>query len=95
MNKETTIKQLQEIRPKLTELGVKSLAIFGSVARGESTENSDLDLLVTFDETTFDNYMHLLLYLEDLFGCKVDLATPPMLHPLIKPNVEQDLLYVA
>lgn len=95
MNRDSTIKRLQEIRPKLTEMGVESIAIFGSVARDEAVEDSDLDMLVTFDETSFDKYMHLLVYLEELFGCKIDLATPKMLHPLIKPFIEQDLLYVA
>jgi uncharacterized protein len=57
---------------------VKSLAVFGSMARGDDREGSDVDILVTFEgKATFDNFMGLKLDLEDLFGCRVD---PPAGH---------------
>lgn len=56
--------------------GVKSLALFGSVARDEATANSDIDLLVEFDgKVTFDCYMDLKFFLEDSLGCPVDVVS--------------------
>jgi predicted nucleotidyltransferase len=76
--------------------GIKSLALFGSMARGDDQEHSDVDLLVTFkDKPTFDNFMGLKLDLEDLLGRSVDLGTPGSLRPEMRAEVERDLLYVA
>lgn len=67
---------LATLSPHLKELkgfGVKSLALFGSVARNEAEPGSDVDLLVEFEElATFDRYMDLKLYLEDLLGTSVE-----------------------
>ena len=72
---------------------VKSLAVFGSMARGDDREGSDVDVLVTFEGTaTFDNYMGLKLELEELFGRPVDLGTPDTLRPEMRANVERDLI---
>jgi len=66
-------------------MGVKSLAVFGSTARGEAKPGSDVDLLVTFrDPPTFDQFIQTKFYLEDLLGCKVDLALRDSLKPLIR-----------
>ena len=55
--------------------GVKSLALFGSVARNEATVTSDIDLLVEFDQpVSYFQLFHLQDYLENLLGCKVDLV---------------------
>ena len=57
--------------------GLTQLRLFGSVARGEDTENSDIDLLYTFEPgmATYDNLFELPEYLETLFGRKVDLVS--------------------
>ncbi|MEA5508762.1 nucleotidyltransferase family protein [Crocosphaera sp. UHCC 0190] len=76
--------------------GIKSLAIFGSVARNEATVNSDVDILVEFTEkVTFDRYMDLKFYLEDCLGTKVDLVTHNMLKSPIRQTVEQEAIYVS
>ncbi len=73
-------------REQVRGFGVRTLALFGSAARDEATENSDLDFLVEFDEKTFDNYMGLKELLEELFGCRVDLVIRSALKPgLSKP----------
>ena len=96
MNRDQILSSIQKNRPALTRLGVASLAIFGSVARGEATSESDIDILVTFqDPVTFDRYMDLKIYLEDLLKSSVDLVISDVLHPRIKPYVEQDTIYVA
>ena len=78
-----------------SKFGVKKIGIFGSFARGDSGEQSDVDVLVEFepDKNTFDNFMDLLFYLEDLFGKKVDLITTRGLHRYIRPFVEREVVW--
>jgi uncharacterized protein len=76
--------------------GVHSLALFGSVARDEATENSDLDFLVEFEGmATFDRYMDLKFFLEDLFNKPVDLVTKRSLKPQISKNVLAEAINVT
>ena len=76
--------------------GVKSLALFGSVARDEATTKSDVDLLVEFEgQVTFDCYMDLKFFLEDSLGCSVDLVSRKMLKPQIRDIVEREAIYVS
>lgn len=76
--------------------GIKSLALFGWMARGDDREDSDADLLVTFEgKPTFESFMGLRPDLEDLLGRPVDLGTPGTLRPEMRAEVERDLLYVA
>jgi predicted nucleotidyltransferase len=76
--------------------GVRSLSLFGSVARDEARPDSDVDLLVDFDgPTTFDGHMGLLVYLEDLLGCHVDVVTAKGLKPRLRPLIDQNLVRVA
>ncbi len=78
------------------EFGVKSLQLFGSVARDEATPTSDVDLLVEFNRPTgYFGLFALQDYLEELLGCSVDLGTMNSLRPKIKERVIKDLVYVA
>ena len=82
--------------PQLRSFGVESLALFGSVTRGEAGAASDVDLLVRFTgPTTFDRFMDVKLLLEDVLGRRVDLVTEEGLRREIRPYVERDLLRVA
>jgi len=75
---------------------VKQLSLFGSAARDEMGEKSDIDVLVEFKgPATFDGYMDLKFYLEDLLGKDVDLVTASGLKPRARPHVEKDLIRVA
>jgi len=66
------------------------------MARGDASEASDIDLLVRFEgRATFDRYMDLKLFLEDLLGCRVDLVTEHALRKEVRAQVEQELLHVA
>ena len=88
---------LQEHKNYLVEkFGVIEIAIFGSYARGEQREDSDVDLIVDFKEgwKTFDNYMDLKFYLEELFGKKVDLVIKSAINPRIKPFIIEEAIYV-
>jgi hypothetical protein len=96
VDQEQIIERIRAHRDRLTELGVASLSLFGSVARGEATEASDVDLLVRFEgRATFDRYMDLKFFLEDLLGRRVDLVTEKALREEVRPHVEQELLRVA
>jgi len=96
MTAQSVISLLRQHRAQLKHLGVKSLSIFGSVARGEEREDSDVDVLVEFDgPVTFDAFMDTRFYLEDLLGRKVDLVLPQAIKPRMRPYVEKDLVHVT
>ena len=96
MRREEALAILRGHLGDLTRFGVKSLALFGSVARDEAGPESDLDLLVEFEGTaTFDCYMGLKLYLEDLLGSRVDLVMRKVLRPRMVPSVEREAVRVA
>lgn len=75
---------------------VKGLSVFGSAARDEMHEGSDVDILVEFEgPATFDGFLGLKDYLEALLGAKVDLATDAMIKPRLRQRIEKDLRRVA
>ena len=94
---EESLQMLSQRMPEIRQrFAVRSLSIFGSVARNEAEGDSDLDVLVEFDgRPTFDNYMGLKLYMEELFGVAVDLAIPSDLRPALRPRIEQEALRVS
>lgn len=73
--------------------GVEKIALFGSFLKGKAHTNSDLDILVSFSNPTFDNYMDLKDYLEKLFKRKVDLITEASLKPALQ-YVKAEAAYV-
>jgi predicted nucleotidyltransferase len=76
-----------------TKYSVKSLSVFGSMARGDDQDGSDVDVLVVFEgKATFDNFMGLKLDLEDLFGTRVDLLTPKCLSPAIHDEIRKEAI---
>ena len=90
------VKRLQQQRGKLTTLGVTSLMLFGSVARGAARPESDVDLLVEFSgPVTFDRYIRLKDFLEGVLGHPVDLLTRKGIRPQLLPHIEQDAAHVA
>jgi len=96
MSREEVIRCLADHRAEIQRFGVRSLDLFGSMARGQAGSNSDVDLLVEFDgPTTFQGFMGLKLTLEDLLGRPVDLVTRRALKPRLYRNIHQDLIHVA
>ncbi len=90
------ISRLSARKQKLREFGVRTLGLFGSTARNEARTDSDIDFLVEFDGVvTFDKYMDLKFFLEDLLEHRVDLVTRNSLKPLLKPYIEKDMVYVT
>lgn len=96
----TTAETLQLLASGKLELQrrfrVSDLAIFGSVARGESRPDSDIDVLVDFDgPATFKGYTGTRAFLEDLLGREVDLVMKGAMRPEIWPYVEKELIHVS
>ena len=84
---------IDEIRQRFP---VKTLAVFGSVSRDEAADSSDVDVLVVFNQAaTFDLFMDLKFYLEDLLGMSVDLVTDKGLRPRVRQAIEKELINVA
>ena len=96
MRRDEALRILREHTAKLHGMGIRSLSLFGSVARDEAGPESDVDVLVEFAEPeTFATYMDAKLYLEDLFGRRVDLVTQSGLRERIWPYVERERIRVA
>ncbi|MGI5880489.1 MAG: nucleotidyltransferase family protein [Syntrophomonadaceae bacterium] len=89
--------QLQKDSEKIKQLarkhGAKTVSVFGSVARRQEQHNSDIDLLVEFDENAslFD-LINLKLELEEIYNRKVDIVTPNSLHKKIAAPVMKEAI---
>ncbi len=97
MNRQDALSGLRAHADEIRErFGVKDLAVFGSVARDEARPDSDVDVLVTFEgPATFDGYMDLKFFLEDLLGCPVDLVTDKAVRPQLRPRIEREAIHVT
>jgi predicted nucleotidyltransferase len=96
MERERVLLLLRSSLPKLRALGVKSVAVFGSTARDEAGTQSDVDVLIEFSErATFDKYMEVKFLLESSLGKPVDLVTRGALKRRMRPQVEQEAIYVS
>ena len=80
---------------ELQRLGARSLALFGSVARGEGTESSDIDLLVELQPKTFDAYMDVKLFLEKVLGRKVDLVLADAVKPRLRSVILEEAVHAS
>ena len=96
MNKAEVMKILRRERPFLEkECGVKTLVLFGSAARDQMTENSDVDLLVEFTgPATSKKYFAAQFRLEDALGKAVDLVTLKSVKPRLRSSIEKDAVIV-
>lgn len=95
--KEQALVLIRQNRDKIRAAGVNRLGLFGSFVRAQPGADSDVDLLVEFapGKKTFDNFMRLAFYLEDLLGRRVELVTPESLSPYIGPHILKEVEYVA
>jgi predicted nucleotidyltransferase len=98
MSKEKIIKKLELELPALKKrYPIKELGIFGSVARGDDTPKSDVDILVEFNKNHnmgLFKYAHLEQDLSDMLGKNVDLVMKSGLKRAIKKYVLKDVIYV-
>ena len=96
MKRHQAVKLLQAHQAEIIAQGVKSLALFGSVARDEAHSESDVDLLVEFSRPVgLFLFIGLKQYLEKLLSCPVDLATPNSLKPPSKEFIIREAIYIV
>ncbi len=94
MNKNQTLNLLKGHLPELKEYGVSAIAVFGSVARGESKPDSDIDILVDFNRPVgLFQFARLKMHLESLLGKPVDLVTTTALKEQLKPSILKEAVY--
>ena len=91
LSTDNVLHRLEQNAPAIRRYGVRSLGLFGSGASGTAREGSDLDFVVEFESKSFDAYMDLKAFLEQLFGCPVDLV----LREAIKPRLRERILKEA
>jgi predicted nucleotidyltransferase len=96
LGKKVILTNILAEREHIRKFGVRRIGVFGSFARNQQKETSDVDVLVEFEKgmKTFDNYMELKFYLEKLLGTRVDLVIADALKPQIKPYVMKEIEYV-
>ena len=96
-NKEDVILRLEAANEELAAFGVLEIGLFGSFVMGRQTPMSDIDFLVKFspDKHSFDNFMDLSFFLEELLGRKVEVVTTDALSPHIGPHILKEVERVA
>lgn len=96
MNRSRALELLTQSKPTLAaRYGVTQLALFGSTARNDARADSDIDILVAFDgPATSERYFGVQFYLEDLFGCKIDLVTEKALRVELRTFIEKEAVRV-
>jgi predicted nucleotidyltransferase len=89
LTRREAIQRLRKAEPDIRRLGVRRLALFGSVVRGEAAAGSDVDLLVEFypDQKSFDRFLELCDLLEARLERPVELVTTEALSPYIGPHI--------
>jgi predicted nucleotidyltransferase len=98
MNRKQAIKTLSDNREKLKLYSVKDLYLFGSVARDEAIDDSDVDILVEFEPNAkigLFQFSRLQRMLSELLQCNVDLATPDALHKDLKDGILREAIRAA
>jgi len=96
VSKELILSEIKQQRKKLQNHGIARIGLFGSYAREEQTEKSDIDILIEFEpeKENFDNYMTVYDLLENLFSNKkVEVVTKNGLSPYIGPKILKEVIY--
>ena len=96
INKEQIILLLKEYKKKQADkFGVTKMGVFGSIARGNANEDSDIDIVVELNKRNLLNRIGLKMSLEDFLGMPVDVVTyRENLSPLLKERISKDVTYV-
>jgi predicted nucleotidyltransferase len=96
LTKDGVIGAIKKSTLELKSFGVKSIGLFGSFVRSQSSPDSDIDILVEFDagKRTYDNFIDTCFLLEDLLGRRVELVTVDSLSPYIKRYILEEVEYV-
>ena len=94
--KEDILSMIRRSQGEIEAFGVKRLGLFGSFVRKEQNAESDIDLLVEFEQgkKTFDNFIHLSFFLEEVLEHHIELVTTESLSSYIKPYIIKEVEYV-
>ena len=96
MERDQILALLKSHKRQLKKFGIASLSIFGSAARDQGRENSDVDILVDFEKPVgLFEYARLKLYLEDILGREVDLVTPEALRKELREEILREAVRAA
>ncbi len=97
LTEDNILKMIEDKRERIDDFGVKEIGLFGSYLKNEQNEESDIDILVEFYEgkKTFDNYMGLKFFLEELFDKKVDLVLKNAVKPFLKEQIMGNIKYAT
>ena len=97
LTRDIIMRRLSASKGNFRSLGVKRIALFGSFARGDQRKDSDVDVLVEFRKgmKTFDGYMDLKFFLEEIFGRNVDLVLKEAIKPGLKRDILDGAIYAA
>jgi len=96
ITKEEVLELIRSNQDKIRTFGVRKLGFFGSFVRREQKPESDIDLLVEFeqDKKSFDNFIQLAFFLEEILARRVELITSDALSPYIGPHIIREVEYV-
>jgi predicted nucleotidyltransferase len=94
LTRQHVLDEVARRRDELSRLGVRRLALFGSTAREESTDESDLDFLVEFETKSFDAYMDVKFLLDDMFDRHVDLVLTDSVKPRLRASIGEEAVDV-
>jgi len=97
MTKQEIIQAIIEHNDQIKKFGINRIGLFGSYARNQQTEKSDIDIYIEFEigKKSYDNFIGLCFYLDDLFaGKKVEVVTDASLSPYIGPKILSTIEYV-
>jgi len=78
----------------IDRFGVTKIGLFGSYARGDAREDSDLDVAIEFSVYSADGYFGVLHLLEDKFQKRIDLGIESNSKPIITPYIMKEIIYV-
>jgi predicted nucleotidyltransferase len=93
-SREEILAYLRASRERFAQLySVRRIGIFGSAARGEAGEQSDVDVLIEMAEPTFDRYMDLKFEIESALGVEVDLVLAETVKERLKSVIEREVAY--
>jgi uncharacterized protein len=95
--KQDILNVLEQNRSRLKALGAKKIGLFGSFVRGEQRLDSDIDLLVEFEpgQKTFDNFIEMSFFLEEVLQHRTELVTVESLSPYLGPHILREVEYAA
>jgi len=95
--RENIIREIESNKGQIISYGVSRIGIFGSAVRNESTDSSDIDFIVEFEEgkKNYKNFVNLYFLLSEIFKRKIDLLTEQSLKPYMRDKILKETVYAS